>query len=112
MTPLNHARLWDDVAWDFQDRATRAALRQQPQTAEGWAVMSRLARGVADAYRRHARGEVPLPPDPQGLPASPEPPATEDRHSPAAAGPNDFDVVTDQRWTDLPDLPRFPGSDE
>ena len=112
MNPLTHALIWDDIAQDFRDQADRAAVRQLPATAEGFVLMSRLAHGVAEAYRLHARGEVPLPPDPQDLPTSPEQPVTEDRRSPTAAGPNDFDVVTGQRWTDLPDLPRFPGSDE
>lgn len=107
MNPLTHSLIWDDVAQDFRDQADRAAVRQLPETAEGFVLMSRLAHGVAEAYRRHARGEVPLPPDPQDLPASPEPPATEDRRSPAVEGRQDFDVVTGER-----PLPRFPGPDE
>lgn len=112
MTPLTHARVWDDIAQDFRDRADRNALRGLPLEAENWVSMSRFAHGVADAYRRHARGTAIEPPDPQGLPALLERQAQEGRRELAAAREPDrsFDVVTDP--PPVAPLPLRPELDE
>lgn len=112
MRPLAHAQMWDDLAQEFRDQADRAALRQLPETAEGFVVMSRLAHGVADAYRRHARGEVLEPPDPQGLSALLERQEQEGHRELTAAQELDrsFDVVTDP--PPVAPLPLRPELDE